>query len=203
MEKKQIIEIIAKDASEVSDLTESFLGYRDVPPIYLDLTMAKVKHLYAELLLLKEKAQDIDMEHVEQLLKEKQPSKNKAHQHQPPKEPHSTPDETPKAPLEGETEKKPDSYDKLNKKREEHFLATQLKHDPIKDIKKAISLNEKIWFIKELFDGDIETYNNTLAQLNQFDFLEKAIDFLDRRFDWDYENQTVRDFMEFVYRRFI
>lgn len=198
MEKKQIIEIIAKDAQEVNKLTQSFIGYHDISPIYLDLTLAKVKHLYAELLLLRNQGHDLTMKHVEKLLNEKQETKS-TYKQQSNENQHQTPTTTEKKPPE-ETESPQET---LNKKREEHFLATQLKHDPIDDIKKAINLNEKIWFIKELFNGDIDTYNNTLAELNQFKYLEQALDFLDKYFDWDYDNQTVRDFMEFVYRRFI
>lgn len=203
MEKRQIIEIIVKDAQEIGKLTESFTGYHTIPPLYLDLTMSKVKHLYAELLLLKEQGKELNMEQVEELLngKQKHPEISKPPRQQEEKKTTEREKTFPKQ--EVPKNENPAKHEQLNKKREEHFLATQLKHDPIKDIKKSISLNEKIWFIKELFGGDIETYNNTLAKINQFDYLEQALDFLDKRFTWDYDNTTVKDFMEFVYRRFI
>ena len=214
MNTQQILEIIENESNEVKKLIENFRHHSSIPQIYVDLTLSKVKNLYAELLLLqKGDLSKISLDDINTTLDTESGyvkstagityQTEKANENpgngEPKKESvtHQTANE------ELDSAKKEPKNENLQRKREEHFLATQLKYDPIKDIKKSISLNEKIWFIKELFHGNIEIYNETLDRLNNYSDLEKALEYLDNNFDWDYDNQTVKNFMEHIYRKFI
>ena len=91
-----------------------------------------------------------------------------------------------------ENKKEKDIADKL----QSQILGT------ISDIKSAISLNDKIWFIKELFDGSTEKYDKTVDLLNNCNNLDEALKYSNNNFKWDQESQSTKKFLELVYRRF-
>lgn len=223
MDNKHIIDIIIKDAQEIESLANSFGRFSEtkVPPIFIDLTMSKVKNLYTELQMLNKSNDELyDIMPIEKPAQEltKQsdvkPEKQKEDEvkvfeaiktattkHDQEKEVKNKVEKKEQT-EEEKIEAEKSAYEDLVQKREEHFLATQLKFEGIKNIKEEVSLTEKIWFIKELFDGSIDNFNKTVEILNNCEYLEEALDHIDDNFKWDYENQTVRDFMEYVYRRF-
>jgi len=81
-------------------------------------------------------------------------------------------------------------------------LATQLENRPIKDLKNAIALNDKIWFTRELFDGNNNVYLSTLENINNSKNIEQAIAIVDG-FSWDMKESATKRFMELIYRRFV
>ncbi len=81
-------------------------------------------------------------------------------------------------------------------------LATQLQNRPVKDLKNAISLNDKIWFIRELFSGDADTYNAIIEKINNADSLESGIQIIEA-FSWDKEQDSTKQFLELIYRKFV
>lgn len=90
----------------------------------------------------------------------------------------------------------------IGKQKREKILATQLKNKPLSDIKSAISLNDKIRFIKDLFSGDKEKYTYSIEQLNNFQNLDQALRYLDSHFDFNENNEVFQDLLELVYRRY-
>ncbi|MFT4777586.1 MAG: hypothetical protein ACJAU0_001507 [Flavobacteriales bacterium] len=86
-------------------------------------------------------------------------------------------------------------------------LAQKLRKTPIDDLRKAIGLNQKFLLINELFDGDADTYNASIDQLNSSSGFETASGWihseLRNRFQWDDESATVQDFLDLVERRFL
>lgn len=82
-------------------------------------------------------------------------------------------------------------------------LATKLKDKPISNIKSAISINDKIWYVKELFNDDIDKYNNALQNINNMNDLDEALMFLNNNFEWDQEKESFKSFLELIFRRFI
>ncbi|NOZ47012.1 MAG: hypothetical protein GXO79_09550 [Chlorobi bacterium] len=82
-------------------------------------------------------------------------------------------------------------------------LATKLKDAPIANLKKAINLNDKIRFIKELFNGQNEKYQQAVDELNKCKNLDEALEYLNKNYTWNQEKESFRDFLELIYRRFI
>ncbi|MBU0765229.1 MAG: hypothetical protein KJ607_10390, partial [Bacteroidetes bacterium] len=87
--------------------------------------------------------------------------------------------------------------------KKETDLATQLKYKPVSDIKSAISLNDKIMFIRELFNEDADKCNKVLDHLNKMKNLDEAMAYLNENFDWNDQTESFRKFIELVYRRFL
>src|SRR5690606_862412 len=70
----------------------------------------------------------------------------------------------------GRTE--PSLNEKLYEQRKE--LAEKLKEEPLKDIKKAIGVNDRFIFITELFRGDEAMYERSLKTINHFTIYPEA-----------------------------
>lgn len=92
--------------------------------------------------------------------------------------------------------------------KEDRSIGTRLQMIPISSLKEAIGVNEKFLFINELFGGNIQVYNETIARLNEFRDMQEAFDYLNELNDllgWD-ENrsaQTIEKLAGFVQRRYM
>ncbi|VBB45358.1 hypothetical protein TRIP_D300200 [uncultured Paludibacter sp.] len=73
----------------------------------------------------------------------------------------------------------------------------------IDDIRTAINIGDRFRFQRELFGGNGEVMNKTLAYLNQLAKYEEAVSFLNNKFGWDKDNQHAEDFLQIVRRRFL
>jgi hypothetical protein len=70
-----------------------------------------------------------------------------------------------------------------------------------------IGMNDRIAFVKHLFDDSTEDYNRVLSQLNSFTTKEEAVDFIEEIIKPDYNNWDGREeyaerFMEIVKNKF-
>lgn len=72
----------------------------------------------------------------------------------------------------------------------------------VKDIRSAISLNDRILFINTLFKQDPMAFQNVLTQINQMSSLSEAESYLMSECpDWNFDSETVYRFMMAVRRR--
>lgn len=94
--------------------------------------------------------------------------------------------------------------DKL--KQESHVVAEQLNNEPIKDLKKAISINERFLFINELFNGDEAMFDRSIKTINAYSIYPEAEYWIRRelkvKFAWDEKSNAVKQFNQLVKRRF-
>lgn len=81
-------------------------------------------------------------------------------------------------------------------------MQTKLQNKPIHDLTKAIGINDKFLFIKELFNNNSELYNQTIRHLNQLTDLNNAIIYLQENFEWDATNEVAINFIDLVRRKF-
>jgi hypothetical protein len=77
----------------------------------------------------------------------------------------------------------------------------------IDDLKAAISLNDKMVFIKELFNGYNLAYSEAIEIINRFESFEAADNFLQKNYgkknDWDAKTTTVDRLYDYLNRKFI
>ncbi len=82
----------------------------------------------------------------------------------------------------------------------------KLNNEPVKDLRKAIGINDKYLFIKELFRNDETAYERSLKTLNSFSILQEAEYWIQRemkyKLGWDDNDTTVQSFYHLVKRRF-
>ena len=73
----------------------------------------------------------------------------------------------------------------------------------IDDIRHAISIGDRFRFQRELFDGNGELMNKTLFKLNQMNDFHEASAYLQSKFKWKEEDETVENFYQIVKRRYL
>ncbi len=72
----------------------------------------------------------------------------------------------------------------------------------VRDIRSAISLNDRVIFINLLFGEDAQMFVNTLAQINTMETLDQAVEYLSAQFpSWDMNSDLVYRFMMAVRRK--
>ncbi len=85
-------------------------------------------------------------------------------------------------------------------------LATALNDTPVRDLKKAIGVNDRYVFINELFRGDEVMYERSIKTINGFRILPEAEYWMQRelkvKLGWDENRQATRQFYQLVKRRF-
>lgn len=84
-------------------------------------------------------------------------------------------------------------------------LAQKMEHTPISDLKKAISLNQRFQFSKELFKGNNQDYEVTIDRLNSSSREEalRTLEGLRSKYAWNNESAIAQDFAELVERRYL
>jgi len=76
---------------------------------------------------------------------------------------------------------------------------------PLESLIGAFTLNEKLQFINELFDGSSDEFSSNIKQLDQLASMDAArnmIAELADTFNWDTESEIVEDFMYKICRRY-
>ena len=94
--------------------------------------------------------------------------------------------------------------EKIQKSKTDKSIGLKMLHNPIKDLKSAIGINEKFLFINELFKGNMKAYNDSIINLNDSESYDKAFEFLDKlKNDYKWEDDMVAylTFKDFVERK--
>lgn len=85
-------------------------------------------------------------------------------------------------------------------------LGDTLTEVPIRDLRKAIGVNDRFLFINELFRGDEVTYERSIKTINSFTIFAEAEYWIQRELKvkngWDSSNEMVAQFFQLVKRRF-
>jgi hypothetical protein len=73
---------------------------------------------------------------------------------------------------------------------------------PLSSLANGIGTNERFLFTRELFEGNMEHFNETIHTLDNMHTIQEAIDFLSDHFKWGKSETSLR-FIELIKRRFI
>ncbi len=123
----------------------------------------------------------------------------------------NTPDEVPTLVHQKEVYELNDVHineDSLNNKlkQDRAELASTLQDSPVKDLRKAIGINDRYRFINELFKGDETMYERSIKTINGFSIHAEAEYWIQRelklKLSWPEQNETVQLFDQTVKRRF-
>lgn len=81
-----------------------------------------------------------------------------------------------------------------------------LKDAPIRDLRKAIGINDRFVFINELFRGDESMYDRCIKTINSFNIYPEAEYWMNRelmvKLGWNENLESVKQFYQLVRRRF-
>jgi hypothetical protein len=85
-------------------------------------------------------------------------------------------------------------------------LKSALNDTPVRDLKKAIGVNDRYVFINQLFRGDEVMYERSIKTINGFRILPEAEYWMERelkvKLGWDENREITRHFYQLVKRRF-
>lgn len=94
--------------------------------------------------------------------------------------------------------------DKLKQGKTE--LIEVLKETPVKDLRKAVGINDRFLFINELFRGDEAMYERSIKTINSFNIYAEAEYWISRelkvKLGWNNDLPSVQQFDQLVKRRF-
>lgn len=86
--------------------------------------------------------------------------------------------------------------------RQEDSLGEVLANQKIDDIRQAINIGDRFRFQRELFNGNGEVMNKTIAYLNQLQKFDEAQSFLKAKFNWQADNLHAEDFLMILRKRY-
>lgn len=85
-------------------------------------------------------------------------------------------------------------------------LGDQLIESSIRDLRKAIGVNDRYLFINELFRGDESMYERSIRTINGFSILPEAEYWIQRelkvKLGWNDKSETLQHFNQLIKRRF-
>ncbi|TAJ55925.1 MAG: hypothetical protein EPO58_07175 [Chitinophagaceae bacterium] len=94
--------------------------------------------------------------------------------------------------------------EKLKEERVE--VAAALQGTPIRDLKKAIGINDRFLFVNDLFRGDENMYERSIKTINSFNIYPEAQYWIQRelkvKLSWPDHGEAVKIFDQLVKRRF-
>jgi hypothetical protein len=110
-------------------------------------------------------------------------------------------------PTQNVEEKKQTLNDLLSNHSNVQNISSRLSNMTTQDLKSSISLNDKMIFIKELFNGYNLAYSEALEILNRFESFEAADNFLHKNYaqknKWIDKQEVVDRFYELLNRRYL
>ncbi len=96
--------------------------------------------------------------------------------------------------------------DKLKNLSAHKEIASRIKEGPIKDLRKAIGINDQYLFINELFRGDQTMYERSIKTINGFNIYAEAELWIKRelklKLGWNESSDVVQLFDQLIKRRF-
>ena len=102
----------------------------------------------------------------------------------------------------------PHEEEEINNKFKDHKIevAHLLENTHIKDLKKAITINERYLFINDLFKGDEHLFERSIKHIQSFSILPEATFWIERELkvplQWSAKDEVVQLFDQLVKRRF-
>jgi hypothetical protein len=95
--------------------------------------------------------------------------------------------------------------DLFNEQREDHSISSQYQRAKVGDLTKAISINDKFIYIKELFHNRGEDFSASIRLLNECKTLEESFDCLEQlkqKFFWDTKSDAYLSFCDLLRRKY-
>lgn len=92
-------------------------------------------------------------------------------------------------------------------KEDKKEVASSIVDAPVKDLRKAIGINDKYVYISELFHGDEAMYERSIKTINSFSVYPEAEQWIKRelftKLCWEADSETVKQFDQLIRRRFV
>lgn len=89
------------------------------------------------------------------------------------------------------------------KQQQQEDISSIMNKKPIADIKSVIGIGDRFLFIRELFNGNSDVFDETISYLNSLSSFEEASSYLFNKFSWNESQDTVSRFINIVKRKYL
>ena len=222
MDVKKIRQELNEIIKNIVEHSESFPANRPIPSLEVSAVISKVNKMQERLAVLKYLLEV--QENQQKATPSQEPTSTQEEELVAPEsavseiiiteqvaEPEAPVIETPEATQQEEQEKEPQEKmeDKVISATEDlkanQEVAQKLSRTPIKSLKEAFSLNDRYLYANELFDKNMEAFNNLIKTIDESSNINEANEKLitaKTQYNWDEENNFYVEFSILVERRF-
>jgi hypothetical protein len=224
MDLNATIDIIIRDLNEAREIIDDLKKYPGVPELQVELAKSKCKSASEVIALFKtmqtkvtSPVQEIQGS-VEQPVREKLPEKPEKAVVVPEKPvgeipvtviQEAPPVKTSRRPTEqsiiaDQFSNRPESFnEKLGSHKHEEDVLEILRTKPLSSLDEAIGINDKFIFIREIFDGRPEIYNQAIEKLESVGSISDAMAVIMSYTGEDTGNEAVRQLVDLIKRKFL
>jgi len=91
-----------------------------------------------------------------------------------------------------------------SKKREDRIISDEKdeKENSYPDIEFYFSLNDKFYFLREIFNGNTTEMNKVVSILNKMPSLNDSLKYMENELSWDIEDPTIIKLINIIEKRF-
>ncbi len=187
------------EVGEIGHLIGRMKENAPVPAIETDLVLEKIRRLYEDVRSLNEVPESTRQVQAEDTMAEK-PAPEKPVTEEPVTEKRKQEPEILADKYKGETKYISET---LSQKGEKQDITARLQSKPIKNIRSSLGINDRFKLINELFQGDKDSFENTIGILDDADNFNEAFSYINSSFEWDMEDEAVQMLLDLVRRKFI
>jgi hypothetical protein len=224
MEFKNTLEIVTKDIQDIEKLVSNFKNYSSIPNIELDLALSRLRNVYDLLLMFRDDSNTEAHKHSHTTVKEEtapgkkvtiEPSPVNHSEHVkkavtvvetktiPAPVSESAPTQEKSVVGKKPTEEKTYINEKLGEKTHKKDISSKLQGQAIKSVAGSLGINDKFFFIRELFKGNSESFRQTMDELDEAHNFNDAYSLLINKFEWDMDSEPVQMLLNLIRRKFI
>lgn len=80
-------------------------------------------------------------------------------------------------------------------------IASKIGHERVASIRQAIGLNDRYLLVRDLFEGDIDAFENALMRIDSFISMEDAMLYIHDNFNWTSESDAARLISDLLVRK--
>lgn len=214
MDFNATIDLIIRDLNEAREIIDDLKNYPGVSAIQVELAKSKCKSAGEVIALLKNMQNDIIPHEQKVVMKQAPEQKVKKEEKREKDIIYKTSHPKKEVPLQpaGKTAESAiiaDTFEfsdrvneKIGSRREEDGISEIIKSKPLAKLTEAIGVNDKFLFIRELFNGNSEAYDQAITRLDIAENLEDAktviMSFSNDKKDTD----VIRQLLDLVKRKF-
>jgi len=218
MESKYNITEIITQVGDIGEMISRMKTEGPVPAIEIDIVLGKIRKLYTDVTNLKEfdltaakhPAEPVIVKDVEK--KDEKPAAIKVEipvkqdtvkEETSVAKPEIKPGEEPATIADRFKGEKKFINERLGDNGIRQDLSSKLQSKPIHDIGTSLGLNDRFKLINELFNGDKDSYQQTINVLDSANNFNEAFNYISTSYDWDMEDDSVLMLLDLVRRKFI
>jgi len=204
----QEIDMILNDIKELQEMVAGFRNETNVPEFIIRLAENKAEKIKSRLKTLKEEAALTEQQHKAAVIQ------TVSLDIKAPEQPEIPVAEAAKVeedvmPVEEKAVVEPlasshilaDSINELLASRPQS-LHDSLEKRLVVDVRKALSLNDRFRFQRELFNNDAKCMDKVLDEIGSYKSLAEVLEYLKAKFNWSKDNEPAMDFIKIVIKKF-